>query len=159
MTRPWVWTRAAAVGSRRLTAWATARLIRKLLDCIFSFRWEQQSPYTRVSSCVRLPTRSSDALSKILQLTKTYIIISRLIPTTHQQTSTRNANLIVTKKTNLQHGRAVAQAVSHWLPSAVARVRVRAACEVRGGQSGTGTDFLRVLRLPLPIIPPISPSS
>jgi hypothetical protein len=56
-------------------------------------------------------------------------------------------------------GRAVAQAVSRWLPSAAARVRVRAACGVCCGQSGTGAGFLRVLRFPLTIIPPISPSS
>jgi hypothetical protein len=56
-------------------------------------------------------------------------------------------------------GRAVAQAVSRWLPTAAARVRVRAAYGVRGGQSGTGVGFLRVLRFSLPIIPPISPSS
>jgi hypothetical protein len=56
-------------------------------------------------------------------------------------------------------GRAVAQAVSRWLPTAAARVRVRAAYGVCGGQSGNGGGFLRVLRFPLPIIPPISPSS
>jgi hypothetical protein len=57
------------------------------------------------------------------------------------------------------YGRAVAQAVSRWLPTAAARGRVRAACGVYGEQSGTGAGFLRVLRFPLPIIPPISPSS
>jgi hypothetical protein len=56
-------------------------------------------------------------------------------------------------------GRAVAQAVSRWLPTAAARVRVRAACGVCGGQSGIGTGYLRLLRFPLLIIPPISPSS
>jgi hypothetical protein len=56
-------------------------------------------------------------------------------------------------------GRAVAQAVSRWLPTAAVRVRVRAACGVCGGQSGTEAGFLRVLRFPLPIIPPISPLS
>jgi hypothetical protein len=56
-------------------------------------------------------------------------------------------------------GRAVAQAVSRWLPTAAARVRVRTACGVYGGQSGTGAGFLRVLRFPLSIIPPNSPSS
>jgi hypothetical protein len=56
-------------------------------------------------------------------------------------------------------GRAVAQAVSRWLPTAAAGVRVRAACGVYGGQSGIGAGFLRVLRFPLPIIPPISPLS
>jgi hypothetical protein len=56
-------------------------------------------------------------------------------------------------------GLAVAQVVSRWLPTAAARVRVRAACGVCGGKSGIGACFLRVLRFPLPIIPPISPSS
>jgi hypothetical protein len=59
----------------------------------------------------------------------------------------------------IQLGRAVAQAVSRWLPTAAARVRIQAACGVCGEQSGTGAGFLRVLRFPLPIIPPISPSS
>jgi hypothetical protein len=59
-----------------------------------------------------------------------------------------------------REGRAVTQAVSRWLPTAAARVRVRAACGVYGGQSGTGAGFLRVLQFPLPIIiPPISLSS
>jgi hypothetical protein len=57
-------------------------------------------------------------------------------------------------------GRAVAQAVSRWLPTMMTRVRIRAPCEVCDGQSGTGAGFLRVLWFPLPIIiPPISPSS
>jgi hypothetical protein len=56
-------------------------------------------------------------------------------------------------------GRPVAQVVRRWLPTAATRVRVRAACDVCGGQSGTGAGFLRVLRFPPPIIPPISPSS
>jgi ribosomal protein S14 len=46
-------------------------------------------------------------------------------------------------------GRAVAQAVSRWLPTAAARVRVRAACGVCGGKRGIGAGFLRVLRFPL----------
>jgi hypothetical protein len=54
-------------------------------------------------------------------------------------------------------GRAVAQAVSLWLPTLAARVRVRRAYGVCGGQSGTGAGVLRVLRFPLPIIPPICP--
>jgi hypothetical protein len=57
------------------------------------------------------------------------------------------------------YGRAVAEAVSRWLPKVAARVRVRAACGVYGGQGETGVRFLRVLWFPLPIIRPISPSS
>jgi hypothetical protein len=60
---------------------------------------------------------------------------------------------------NLNLGRAVAQAVSLWLPTAAARVRVQTACGVCCGQSGTGAGFLRLLRVPLPITPPISPLS
>jgi hypothetical protein len=56
-------------------------------------------------------------------------------------------------------GPAVSQAVSRWLPTAAARVRVQAACPPHG-QSGTEAGSLRVIRFPLPIIiPPNSPSS
>jgi hypothetical protein len=44
-----------------------------------------------------------------------------------------------------ERGRFVAQAVSRWLSTAAARVRVRAACGVCGGQSGTGAGFLLLL--------------
>jgi hypothetical protein len=59
------------------------------------------------------------------------------------------------------NGRAIAQAVSRWFPTAAARVRARVwSCGNCGGKSGAGADFLRVLRFPLPIfIPPISPQS
>jgi hypothetical protein len=58
--------------------------------------------------------------------------------------------------TKRYYGRAVAQAVSRWLPSAAAGVRFRAACGVFGGQSDTGVDFLWVFRFPLLImLPPI----
>jgi hypothetical protein len=56
-------------------------------------------------------------------------------------------------------GRAVAQAVSRWPSTAAAQVRIRAACGICGGQSGTGEGFRRVLQFLLPIIPPISSSS
>jgi hypothetical protein len=61
----------------------------------------------------------------------------------------------------MRYGRAIAQAVSHWLPTAAVRVRARVwSCELCGGQSGTGAGFLRVLRFPTPIfIPPIAPQS
>jgi hypothetical protein len=75
-----------------------------------------------------------------------------------KQMGRRNAKGKQEKK-DRQKGRAVAQAVSRWLPNAEARVRVRAACGVCGGQSGTEAGILRVLQFPLPIIPPIAPSS
>jgi hypothetical protein len=58
-------------------------------------------------------------------------------------------------------GHGIAQAVSRWLPAAVARVQTRVwSSGICGGQSGAGAGFLRVLRFPLPIfIPPNSPSS
>jgi hypothetical protein len=59
------------------------------------------------------------------------------------------------------YGRAIAQAVSPWLPATAARVRARVwSSGICGGQSGAGAGFLRVLRFPLTIfIPPNSPSS
>jgi hypothetical protein len=58
-------------------------------------------------------------------------------------------------------GRAIAQAVSRWLPTAAARVRAWVwSCGICGGQSGAGAGFLRVLWFPLPIfVPPIAPQS
>jgi hypothetical protein len=58
-------------------------------------------------------------------------------------------------------GRAIAQAVSRWLPTAAARVRARVwSCGFCAGQSGAGAGFLRVLRFLLPIfIPPFAPQS
>jgi hypothetical protein len=61
----------------------------------------------------------------------------------------------------LRCGRAIAQAVSRWLPTAAARVHTRVEpCGICGEQSGAGAGFLRVLRFPLPIfIPAFSPQS
>jgi hypothetical protein len=54
-------------------------------------------------------------------------------------------------------GRAIAPAVSRRFPTAAAQVRPPGIC---GGQSGIGADFLRVFRVPLPIIiPPTAPHS
>jgi hypothetical protein len=49
---------------------------------------------------------------------------------------------------NYKSGRAVGQAVSRWLRTAAARVRVRAACGVCGGQSGTGAGFSEYFGFP-----------
>jgi hypothetical protein len=58
---------------------------------------------------------------------------------------------------NCPFDRAIAQAVSRWLPTAAARVRARVwSCGICGGQSGAEADFLRVLRFPLPIFIPAS---
>jgi hypothetical protein len=54
-------------------------------------------------------------------------------------------------------GRAMAQSVSSWLPTAAARLRARVLSSgICGGQSGAGPRFLLVLRFPLPIF--ISPN-
>jgi hypothetical protein len=53
---------------------------------------------------------------------------------------------------SLNQGRAIAEAVSHWLPTVAGRVRAQVrSCGICGGQSGAGAGFLRVLRFPLPI--------
>jgi hypothetical protein len=42
-------------------------------------------------------------------------------------------------------GRAIAQAVSRWLPTAAARIQIRVwSSRICGEQSGGGADFLRV---------------
>jgi hypothetical protein len=52
-------------------------------------------------------------------------------------------------------GRAIAQVVSRWLPTAAARIRSQVrSCGICGGQIGTGAGFLRVLPI---LIPPTAP--
>jgi hypothetical protein len=49
-------------------------------------------------------------------------------------------------------GCSIAQAVSHWLPTAVAQVQAQVwSCGICGGQNGARAGFLRVLQFPLPI--------
>jgi hypothetical protein len=56
--------------------------------------------------------------------------------------------------------RAIAEAVSRWLPTTAARVQFRVwSSGICGGKSGVGAGFLQVFRFPLPFIPPNSPSS
>jgi hypothetical protein len=57
--------------------------------------------------------------------------------------------------------RAIARAVSRWLPTTAARVRAQViSCGIYGGQSGNGAGFLRIYRLPLQILnPPTAPYS
>jgi hypothetical protein len=58
-------------------------------------------------------------------------------------------------------GRAIAQAVGRQLPTAAAQVLAQVrSCGIYGGQSGTRSGFLRVLRFPLPVlIPPTAAHS
>jgi hypothetical protein len=64
--------------------------------------------------------------------------------------------MILLEVCNFCVGRAIAQAVSRWLPITAtqirAQVRSRGIC---GGQSGIGAGFLRLLRFPLPISIPL----
>jgi hypothetical protein len=85
----------------------------------------------------------------VLVLERSNAGLKKLSQVLSEQTSDSSAFL------NAAIGRAVAQAVRRWLPTAAARGLFRAACGVCGAQSGTGAGFLQVLRFPLPIIPQI----
>jgi hypothetical protein len=59
-----------------------------------------------------------------------------------------------------QFGRAIAEAVSLWLPFAADRVQSRVGSSgICGGQNGVGAGFLRVLRFSLLFILTNTPSS
>jgi hypothetical protein len=75
--------------------------------------------------------------------------------------SSQPHNLSSSTNIKVTKGRAIAQAVSPWLPLAAARVRSQVRlCGMCGAKSGAGAGFLRVLRFPLPIlIPPTAPHS
>jgi hypothetical protein len=83
------------------------------------------------------------------------------LASTQPLTEISTRNLKKKQKKTGSKGRAIAQAVSRWLPTAAARVQNRVwSCGICGEQSGAGAGFLRVLRFPLPIfIPPVSPQS
>jgi hypothetical protein len=68
--------------------------------------------------------------------------------------------LYVNSNSICKHGRTIAEAVSRWLPTAAAWVQSRVwSSGICGGQSGVWAGFLRVLRFPLPFIPPNFPFS
>jgi hypothetical protein len=90
------------------------------------------------------------AVTSIIFTERTYTCSHRFAmwTTTHEEA--------LESRVSSPQGRAIVQAVSHRLPTAAARFR--ALVRSCGGQSGTGTGFLRVLRFPLPIlIPPTAP--
>jgi hypothetical protein len=81
-------------------------------------------------------------VSKVLGFLNGILMTS--FPLTGHAGLTHNAVINVRIK-----GRAVTQAVRHWLLTAVARARAQVSSfGIYGGQSGTGTGFLRVLRFP-----------
>jgi hypothetical protein len=89
-------------------------------------------------------------MQHFLHLKKSSLAVPNLISL---KSSGKTVTLISHKE-----GRAIAQAVSRWLPTAVARVRARVwSCGICGAQSSAGVGFLRVLRFPLPIFTPLIP--
>jgi hypothetical protein len=68
----------------------------------------------------------------------------------HYHLSEGSKDIVKESKVRWMLGRAIAQAVSRWLPTAAAQVRSQVrSCGICGRQSGTGAGFLRVLRFPL----------
>jgi hypothetical protein len=89
-----------------------------------------------VKSCLTNLKETNSVLKHFLPLTNINI------PNLQSKTITNYEQTEIRAWACVQEGCAVAQAVSRWLPTAAARVRVRAACGVCGGQSGTGAGFL-----------------
>jgi hypothetical protein len=133
-------TRAAAVGSQRLTA-----ELRHGQGIVFNF-----SAFKGRNCCKSSCNARTDVLVLRGDLPR------QKAPWICSTPLTRIRNDCEVK---VKVGSCRSSAVRRWLPTAAARVHVRAACGACGGQSGTGAGFLRVLRFPLPIIPPISPLS
>jgi hypothetical protein len=89
----------------------------------------------------------------------TSVVVSRTCSVERRLAPFQHYRHLIIRRISFECGPCRSSAVRRLLPTAAARVRVRAACGVCGAQSGTGTGLLRVLRFPLPIIPPISPLS
>jgi hypothetical protein len=86
-------------------------------------------------------------------------LVARLLPV-HKHRKTHTTQTLNIHALSGIQGRAIAQAVNRWLPTAAARVQSRVLSSgICGGQSGVGAGFLRILRFPLSFIPPNSPSS
>jgi hypothetical protein len=104
----------------------------------------------------------SSTLCSFLQLPVTSSRFDRniLLCTLFSNTLTLCFSLDVRDQVSDTKGRSIAEAVSLRLPTAPAPVQARVwSSGICGGQSGAGAGFLRVLRFPLPFIPPTSPSS
>jgi hypothetical protein len=83
------------------------------------------------------------------------VIIQPFFLSSHLSSGLLSSGFITEIFYTLVNGRAIAQAVSHWLPTAAARVRSRVwSSGICGGQIGAGAGSLRVLRFPLPIFIP-----
>jgi ABC-type uncharacterized transport system auxiliary subunit len=140
----------------------TSPLLTAKQESIVKVGGKQRSAFTLVSCLdyspnVKLKASCSSETSVDFQrTTRHYSPEIKIFTTTAMRTS--NHTNIVLKPS---HGRAIAQAVSRWRPTAAARVQTRVwSSGFCGGQSGARAGFLRVLRFPLPIfIPPNSPSS
>jgi hypothetical protein len=107
----------------------------------------------QVASRADITFRNVSELHRV-SITQISLLLScrQIIIVHHRHTHTASVNY---------RGRAIAQAVSRWCPTAEARVQAQVrSCGICGGQSDIGAGFLRVLRFPLPIfIPPIAPQS
>jgi hypothetical protein len=86
--------------------------------------------------------------------------LNKIVDMNQFRGSVKNNVKTAAESVKAQCGRAIAKAVSRWLPTAAARVQPRVwSSGICGGQSGAGAGFLRVLQFPLPFFPPNSPSS
>jgi hypothetical protein len=88
-----------------------------------------------------MPLVGFEPTAPSFERTKTFLVLDR-------------ATTVIDRKRNyyLSHrkGRAVAEAITHRLPTLAAPVRGRVkSCGICGGQSGTGAGFFRVFRIPL----------
>jgi hypothetical protein len=112
---------------------------------------------------VNLLSDKTNVNNKLLKtsLSNTRIRQASRKPTSYRLDTNANLKILTLKLTVISKGRTVAQAVSHWLPTAASRIRARVwQVGFVVEKMALGQVFLRVLRFPLPIfILPNSPSS